>query len=353
MKRLCLDKLALVSLAVVMALAAMCVGYARMQGAPWNRGVGNIAPSSSSCDCGPFTWVVSNDDGSTTDIETDIADYEPIDPGDDGGGTKYDRWGDQSSDDPSAPQTPGEPCARYDKDVALTTTEIVEDGRKIKVLLENAYPSYYPTVFFGLKCPDCAPGKITSIDIDNPYEYALTVTTSGVYVEQVIPAGEEVVGAVHVHVEQAAQQNHVYTFKVLITIECQPCEWEGETAWSDGPEYRLPSFEMYTQYDEEYAPFEVDLLASSQKIKAGTVHFSAAVDGKVTITITLDPGWRFGQVIENVKVQDYAEAPPYGTNPAPGTFAHKGTATDSPFSIVVPLNNYYGVHVDVDRLDCS
>jgi hypothetical protein len=167
--------------------------------------------------CKPFTWVVTNDNGT----EDSVAPYGTIDPGDDGGGTNYDRWGAQSSDDPSEPQAMGIECARYDKDVARTTAGISEDQRTITVLVENAYPCYYSTVFFALKCCDLAPGTIVSVVIDNPYPEALTVTTSGIYGGQPIPPCEEVTGAVYVHVEQAAAQNATYTFKVSIAIQCQ------------------------------------------------------------------------------------------------------------------------------------
>ena len=203
----------IIALVVVVAFSSVGITYARRQGGPQNKGV-----VATSCCCDPFTWVVSNDDGA----EDSINPYGIIDPGDDGGGTDYDRWGAQSSDDPSEPQTMGTECDRYDKDVARTTAWISEDQQEITVLVENAYPSYYPTVFFALKCPDSAPGTITSIVIDNPYPDALTVTSSGIYVGQPIPQNEEVTGAVHVHVEQAAAQNAVYTFKVSIATECQP-----------------------------------------------------------------------------------------------------------------------------------
>ena len=204
----------IIALAVVVALGSVGITYARMQGGPHNTGVVNT----SSCCCGPFTWVVSNDDGA----EDSVSPYGIIDPGDDGGGTNYDRWGAQSSDDPSGPQTTGTVCDRYDKDVARTTAWISGESREITVLVENAYPSYYPTVFFGLKCPDSALGTITDIVVDNDFPDALTVSTSGIYEGQTIPQCGEVVGAVHVHVEQAAAQNAIYTFKVSITIECQP-----------------------------------------------------------------------------------------------------------------------------------
>ncbi|MGB6873713.1 MAG: hypothetical protein WBE46_06220 [Dehalococcoidia bacterium] len=200
----------IVALALVLVFGSVGISYARMQGGPQNKGV---VP----CCCDPFTWVVSNDDG----IEDSISPYGIIDPGDDGGGTSYDRWGAQSSDDPSEPQTTGTECDRYDKDVARTTAWISEDQQEITVLVENAYPSYYPTVFFALECPDSGLGTITDIIIDNPYPSALDVSISGIYPGQLIPQDGEVTGAVHVHVEQPAAQNAVYTFRVSIATECQ------------------------------------------------------------------------------------------------------------------------------------
>ena len=122
------------------------------------------------------------------------------------------------------------------------------------------------------------------------------------------------------------------------TEEC----WEDETAWAAGNRYVTKgNWATYTPY---VAGSTVKLYAG-QTMEAGTVHFSAAADGKVTITITLNDGWKFADAGENVKIQDYATAP--SGNPAPGLFAWKGTATSSSFSIDVPENNFYGVHADL------
>lgn len=216
MKRFHFAKAGIVCLAVVVALGSLGAVYSYSSG---TLKAGDMMAMA--CVTGPFTWVVSNDDGKVTSISP----YGAIDPGDDGGGTNYDKWGYKSSNDPSEPQTRGVGCARYDKDVARTTAWMSCDHHEITVLLENAYPCYYPTVFFGLKCLDSTPKTITSIVIDNPYPDALTVTTSGIYVGQQVPACGEVTGAVHVHVEQPAAQNTIYTFKVSITLEskCMVC----------------------------------------------------------------------------------------------------------------------------------
>lgn len=209
-----LHKWLVIALAAVVALGSVGITYASLQGGAQTNGV---VPTCNCCSS-PFTWVVSNDDGKVTQRSP----YGSIDPGDNGGGTKYDRWGAQSSDDPSEPQTVGVSCARYDKDVARTTAMMSCDRWQISVLLENAYPSYYPTVFFGLKCSGSLPTTITGIVIDNPYPQALTVSISGIYVGQTIPQCKEVVGALQVHVEQEAAQNTSYKFNISITIQCQP-----------------------------------------------------------------------------------------------------------------------------------
>jgi|GEM_PF-3171437 len=133
----------------------------------------------------------------------------------------------------------------------------------------------------------------------------------------------------------------------------QPMEcWKDETAWASGPRYTSKgNWATYTPYVAEGTV----TLYADKTMEAGSVHFSAVLDGKVTITITLNSGWRFNPYKdENVKIQDYA-SPPSG-NPSPGLFMWKGTADSgsNTFSIEVPANNYYGVHVDVQhRAACT
>jgi hypothetical protein len=100
-----------------------------------------------------------------------------------------------------------------------------------------------------------------------------------------------------------------------------------------------------------YAAKTVNIYAG-QNMLAGTATFSAEYDGKVDITINLTGGFIFfhkdaDNPEDNLKVQDYATAP--SGNPAPGLFAWKETlafgATTA--TITVPLNNFYGIHLDV------
>ena len=129
--------------------------------------------------------------------------------------------------------------------------------------------------------------------------------------------------------------------------EEEECEWIGETAWAAGDRYvSRGNWATYTPYAEGTVT-----LYAGQYMEAGTVSFSAVSGDMVTITITLNAGWRFEDVEENVKIQDYATAP--SGNPAPGLFDWKGYATGSSFSIDVPANNFYGVHVNVEWEKCE
>jgi len=113
-----------------------------------------------------------------------------------------------------------------------------------------------------------------------------------------------------------------------------------ETAWAQGLRYvSKGNWAMYVPYDGSAKT--VNLMAG-QTYVAGTVSFSAAMDGYVTITINLTGGWSLQSVPEPVKIQGYTTAP--SGNPAPGLFTtYKGTST----TVTVPVYSFYGVHLDV------
>ena len=133
------------------------------------------------------------------------------------------------------------------------------------------------------------------------------------------------------------------------------CPWIEETAWAVGDRYvDKGNWAMYVEYEPEMT---VELRADGGDgvgMLAGTVHFSAVDSGEVTITIELNEGWRFQDVDENVKIQDYDSVPP-AKNPKPGHFDWKDYADpdDDTFEITVPANDFYGVHVQVEWADCS
>ncbi|MDO9140473.1 MAG: hypothetical protein Q7U38_09130 [Methylobacter sp.] len=131
------------------------------------------------------------------------------------------------------------------------------------------------------------------------------------------------------------------------TEDDQACySYKGETAWADGSRYVNPgNWATYTAY---VAGTTVDLFAG-QTLDAGSVTFSAVNNGKVTITIDIAAGWRFAPVAENVKIQGYNEAP--SGNPAPGNFTtHKAQASGASYTVDVDAFNFYGVHVDVEKV---
>jgi hypothetical protein len=125
----------------------------------------------------------------------------------------------------------------------------------------------------------------------------------------------------------------------------------GETAWAANGvvpgeiRYENPgNWATYVEYEEK-----TTTMFAGQTHPAGTAHFSDPVDGYITITITLGEGWEFQNVSENLKVQDYANAP--SGNPNPGLFDHKTDCDvdENVCTIIVPVNNFYGVHADVGK----
>jgi len=128
--------------------------------------------------------------------------------------------------------------------------------------------------------------------------------------------------------------------------------YQEETAWGDGDPYvEQGNWGTYFAYPGPGA--QVDILAG-QYMDAGYLTFGEPDEDWVEITVTLENGFVFyydvadTEVDENLKVQDYDAIPP-AENPAIGLFDWKvsiepGSTTGS---ILVPLNNYYGVHLDV------
>jgi hypothetical protein len=133
---------------------------------------------------------------------------------------------------------------------------------------------------------------------------------------------------------------------VCVVDEEEEFCWTDETAWAAGSRYvKKGNWATYTSYE---GVEKTVTLYAGQTMNAGSVHFSAPNNGKVTITVTLNNGWRFDpDTDESLKVQGYSTAP--SGNPAPGLFADKKDCETSPCSIEVDQAAYYGVHVDVER----
>jgi hypothetical protein len=133
------------------------------------------------------------------------------------------------------------------------------------------------------------------------------------------------------------------------------CDWVGESAWADGDLYvKKGNWATYVNYEALFEDSDSGLqvtLYAGRALEAGTVHFSDVEEGLVTITITLAEEWFFEEVEENVKIQDYDTEP--DDKPSPGRFMHKFKAEESPFKIEVPVNSFYGVHVNVEEWRCQ
>ncbi len=148
-------------------------------------------------------------------------------------------------------------------------------------------------------------------------------------------------------------------------VKCGVCgEFKGETAWAANGQtaglLRYNTRGNWATYVAYNNVAKTTTQFAGQNIPVGTVQFSAVATGKVTITINLTGDWIFAEVEkgvaveENVKIQDYSKAP--SGNPSPGLFAWKGTASGNTFTIEVPANKFYGVHVDVGNwmeVDCE
>jgi len=132
-------------------------------------------------------------------------------------------------------------------------------------------------------------------------------------------------------------------------IEICYCEWVEETAWADGERYvEKGNWATYTPYLVSGSA----MLYAGQTMEAGMVNFSSL--GGLNIMITLNEGWRFADVEENVKIQNYDSVP--SGKPRPGQFEHKFDADAEEATYTangLPLANFYGIHVEVERLDCG
>ena len=178
---------------------------------------------------------------------------------------------------------------------------------------------------------------------------SLTVTGATSWSAEWIPAAAGTYTITSVATDNVGNAQTTVTSITVVAAECVECVWNHETAWAAGdPHVEQGNWATYTSY----VPDSTVTLFAGRTLEAGTVHFSAPyivdTDVMITITVSLNPAFRFQDVAENVKIQDYAAAP--SGNPDVGHFATKVNATGSSFSVEnVPTNNFYGVHVDVEH----
>jgi hypothetical protein len=222
-----MGKIALISLALILTAAGAGYFYASYSGSLSVAGEVQACiptptptpPPEGNTNYGAiFEWVASNDDGNLDSRST----FNPIDPGDDGGGTQYDYWGVQSSNDPSglrttALQSAGSACDREVKDVGKATAVISTDGRLINITLDNAYPYYYPTIFFAIK--NTGNVNITVDTITSPgFPADLAITLQSQTLPQTLTPGQSFIDSVGIMVNQSAAQLSSYTFQIGIGL---------------------------------------------------------------------------------------------------------------------------------------
>jgi hypothetical protein len=138
------------------------------------------------------------------------------------------------------------------------------------------------------------------------------------------------------------------------TLVCECCEcppecYCPETAWAYGPEY-ADGGQWATYFENDLTSGTSVPIYAGQNILVGTADTTPpSIDGKVTITITLDGDVDavFADASENVKIQGYWTAP--DKEPVPGHFDTKMTATAGgiSFSTQVDAYPFYGIHLDV------
>jgi hypothetical protein len=177
----------MLSLVALLSLAAIGVAY------------GANSAAASLCN---FNWAYSNDDGA---IGRPSGFSSGIDPDDNG-------------NDPQSAQTPGASALRGFTDSASTAA-----GYTLSALtfnLNNAYPGYSPTIFFGLSNQWATPGYVQSIVIQNPYPDLLTVKLNGLALNQLIAAGAVSVGYLSVAVGDVPPggPNDAYSLSLAIGV---------------------------------------------------------------------------------------------------------------------------------------
>jgi hypothetical protein len=140
-------------------------------------------------------------------------------------------------------------------------------------------------------------------------------------------------------------------FEIIVTET--PLDYESDTAWVFGTRYvKKGNWAWYYTYEgaDDYQP----IYAGQIKL-AGYATFSAVDENnEVTITIFLENGFVFfndpSTPYSNLHIQDYAVAP--NTSPSPGLFDYHYAVPmySTQYSVTVPANNYYGIHLVVGSL---
>jgi hypothetical protein len=218
---------------LIVALASVGVGYAL-----WSKTLhinGTVATGNVNA---IFTKAFTDDDNGVDDGSLDSTDLDNC-IGQPGG-----KFGTGSCD----PAASGHNVLRKDKDVGICQAEITEeDDQIIEVTIDNAYPSYYCTVFFSFKNTGSIPVKIFTLAAVGPAITAGHVTahwTDLQGVGQQIDPGATVSGDLDLHVNQSSPQGETLVLYGKIQLwqwnEFIPLNWQkcagGAAPCNEAPE---------------------------------------------------------------------------------------------------------------------
>ncbi|RQD72696.1 MAG: hypothetical protein D5S01_09125 [Halanaerobium sp. MSAO_Bac5] len=194
-------------------------------------------------------------------------------------------------------------------------------------------------------------GELVTIDIDSVTGYGEELLENLIpgdyYVEELEFEGSEawdsdIVGSPATVVAGALPIVEVNIFNNFIMA--------AETAWAahDVGVYRYNpgrggNWATYVKYEDILADNGEANIYAGQFEYVGYVLFIEN-GSSVEIEVYLD-GWAFEPGTTNLYVQDYSSEP--SGNPAPGRFDYKATESGLEASIRVPLNDYYGIHLNV------
>ena len=140
---------------------------------------------------------------------------------------------------------------------------------------------------------------------------------------------------------------------VVVPPCSQETAWAGCNFYNGGyANFTRGNWALYTEYLGSAGTINDEKtiwLMAGQNFWVGWVRLEPIPgdEDNIKIKIQLFEGWCLQTVEEPVKIQDY-EARPSG-NPRPGQFEYKGTPelVNGWYEMVVPLNNFYGIHVDL------
>lgn len=216
---------------LIVALASVGVGYAlwsktlHIDGTVRTGNVGAI-----------FTEAFTDDDNVVDDAAKDNGDLDECAEQEEG------LYGSGSCD----PAGSGHNVPRKDKDVGVCEADILDDHQTIQVTIDNAYPSYYCTVFFEFENTGSIPVKIFTLAAVGPAITAGHVSARWTDLEgvgQQIDPGDIVSGDLDLHVEQSAPQGGQLILYGKIQLwqwnEFIPLAWQ-KCAAGPGPCFENP-----------------------------------------------------------------------------------------------------------------